>query len=77
MFKLFIFVGVTVFMAWILIFEIGVPFVQGTPYFPSFRRRKTSELEEQIAEAAEDQQVEALQRKLASMKPASGETPNG
>jgi hypothetical protein len=72
MFKEVVFISLIVFVAWILIFQLFVPFLQGVPFFPFFRSKVIRTLEAELAEARQDIAAKGLQDELKDMtKPKS------
>lgn len=68
MFKEIVFVLLVMFIAWVLIFQMILPYMTGTPFFPAFRS-KLSEVENEIAAAREELAVDALRTELNTLKP--------
>lgn len=65
MLKEVLFVFTAAFVLWVLIFQIAVPFVAKTPFFPAFRKNRRALIEGEIASVNDDIEVQALQGHLA------------
>lgn len=66
----FLYVFMAAAFVWTFLFQIVAPYAEGRPFFPILRK-KSKELEYEIASAKEDKFLESLQRNLEEIKPAA------
>lgn len=69
----FVYWGILALGVLLIVFQIVVPALTGTPFFPMLRH-KPSEALKKLAEATEDKQVRDIESEAASLSPTDVET---
>lgn len=62
--KGFLVIAIAVGAGWLFFFQLLLPWVFDRPLFPFFKSRERIELEEEIAQAEEDERLEKLKDRL-------------
>lgn len=69
-----LFVALVVAVAWVLIFQLLLPWFHDMPFFPIFRSREIRDLEDDIAIVRQEQAIDDLEDRLdhegQKLKPA-------
>lgn len=65
--------GIVAITVWFVVFQIVVPLILGTPFFPILRTRPKKALEK-LAEATEESEIDAVKKSTAALRASTKST---